>query len=813
MITPFFRLAWRNIVKQRTFSMINIIGLAVGLACFLLIALYVGDELSYDRHHEHAERIYRVDADIIFGGSELRLAVSSDPMGATLKQDYPEVEQYARVYNSQGSKQIKKGDDFFTENAVCYADSTLFDVFTIPALEGNPRTALNEPNTVVISESAARKYFGRTDVIGQTIETDDQAGNNGYKVTAVIRDMPRTSHFRFDFLFSMDNLRNYQFGNFLSHNFHTYILLRPGTSPQAFEKHFVELTNKYILPQASQMMEIKSMDEFKAAGNKLEYHLTPLTDIHLRSDRFPEISTPGNIQYIYIFSAVALFILLLACVNFINLSTANSGNRAKEIGIRKVLGSERGALVRQFLAESLLTAFIASLIAVVLCWLCLSVFNNIAAKELSIRTLLQPLPLAGIAVLALVVGMVAGSYPAFYLSGFQPIGALKGRLRLSSSKSYLRNALVVFQFFIAIVLIIGTAVVYKQLGYIQNKNLGFHKDQVLILEGTQALGNNARPFMEALRKMNGVKSATQAGYLPVSNSARSDNTFSTESTMTSTNSFNMQNWQVDYDYIPTLGMELVEGRNFSREFGSDSSAIIINETAAKLMGGGKVLGKKIYTSDNNLAGLNLEKTIVGVVKNFHFESLRENVGPLSMQLGNARWSMALKVSATDLQPLIKNIERQFRSMAAGKPFSYSFLDQEFDAMYRAEQRAGSLALSFSVIAILIACLGLFGLATYMAQQRVKEIGVRKVLGATVGNIVTMLSTDFVKLVAIASVIAFPVAWYAMDKWLQDFAYRTSIQWWVFVLAAVIGLGIALLTVSYQAIKAALANPVKSLRTE
>lgn len=807
-----FKIAWRNLVKRKTFSLINIVGLAVGLSCFLLIAAFVLDELSYDRFHKNADRIYRVDADIRFGGTDLKLCVSSDPMGATLKKDYPEVEQYTRFYASSGIRQIRKGNEFISEPAICYADSTVFDVFTMPAVDGNTQHALDAPNTVVISETAARKYFGRANVAGQTIEVmEDQV--HPYKITAVIKDLPRNSHFRFDFLFSMDNLRNYQFGNYLSHNFHTYILLKPGTNPASFKRHFDQVLEKYIFPQATQLMQLKSMNEFEKAGNKLVYSLMPLKDIHLRSNRFPELSPPGNIQYVYIFSVSAIFILLLACVNFINLSTANSGSRSREIGIRKVLGSEKSALVRQFLSESVLTAFLSAAAAMLLVWAMLGFFNDLSGKSIAMSDFLRPSSLAMVLGLSLVVGLMAGFYPALIISSFQPIAALKGKLRLTSSKSYLRNGLVVFQFFIATVLIIGTIVVYKQIAFIRTAKLGYSKEQVLLLDDTWVLRSNTDAFMNRLRQLKGVKLVSKAGYMPVNNSGRNDNTFSMESTMNPSNSFNMQNWRVDYDYIPLMEMQLVQGRNFSREYGADSSSIIINETCAKMMGGGNVIGRKLYTTNDNTKGINVVQTVIGVVKDFHYNSMHEPIGPLSMQLGYADWTIALKVSTDNIISLIGSIEKEFKSMAAGKPFSYRFLDDSFNEMYRAEQRVGNLALAFSIIAIAIACLGLFGLATYMAQQRVKEIGVRKVMGATVPNIITMLSADFVKLVALASVIAFPVAWYAMHRWLQDFAYRTSIAWWIFPMAMFIGILIALLSVSFKALAAANANPVKSLRTE
>jgi putative ABC transport system permease protein len=810
MLKNYLKIAWRNLWKNKTFSVINIAGLAVGLACFILIALYVTDEISYDRYNTKADRIYRINSDIRFGGTDLKLAVCSDPMGATLKKDYPQVEQYTRIYASSGSKLIKKGDVFINEDRVAHADSTFFDVFTLPAVSGNTQTALNEPNTVVITESSARKYFNTVDAVGKTLETNDN-NSTVYKVTAVIKDVPRNSHFNFDFIFSMDNV-DYGFGNYLSHNFQSYIVLQPGTDYKAFEKNFPRVIDRYILPQAKQFMQINSMEEFAKTGNKLEYSLMPVTDIHLRSDRFPELGINGSIQYVYIFSAVAIFILLLACVNFMNLSTARSSNRAKEVGIRKVLGTEKKSLISQFLTESTLMVFIGLLLAVVLVWMFVGYFNNISGKSLSIATLFQPGYLLFLLLLPVVVGAMAGVYPAFFLSSFKPIAVLKGKMNKGFSRNYFRSSLVVFQFFTSIVLIIGTIVVFRQLSYIQNKKIGFNKDQVLIINGTGALGTNRDAFKNEVAKMSGVKASSFAGYLPVSSSSRSDNTFSTEAVMNEKNGFNMQVWNIDYDYITVMGMEMLKGRNFSPDFGGDSSGLIINEATAKVIGYDDPIGKKLYSSDGN-AGNNIVYTIVGVVKNFNYESLRQNIGPLCFRLGNNKWATAFKVSTTDVRSLINNIENKWKAMAPGMPFSYQFLDEAFDNMYRAEQRVGKVALSFAVLAIFIACLGLFGLATYMAEQRTKEIGVRKVLGASVSNIVSMLSRDFAKLVLIAAVAAFPVAWWAMNKWLQDFAYRINIGWWIFIAAGVITLLIALLTVIFQAIKAAVANPVKSLRTE
>jgi len=806
MIKNYFTIAWRNLIKNKAFSFINITGLATGLACFILIALYVMDELSYDKFNKNAANIYRINSDIKIGATALHMAVTPDPLGAALRNDYPQVEQYTRIYASSGSKLVKKGNQFIDEQKVANVDSTFFDVFTFPAIAGNTATALNEPNTVVISASAAKKYFGTTAALDKTIEADKIP----YKVTAVIEDMPQHAHFNFDFLFSMDNV-DYKMGNYLSNNFHTYIVLQKGTDYKKFEQNFDQVIDKYILPQAKQFMQIKSMEEFKKAGNSLEFSLMPLQDIHLHSDRTPELSTNGNIQYVYIFSAVALFILLIACINFMNLSSARSANRAKEVGIRKVLGTKRKTLIRQFLAESIFTVTISMVIALFIAWLVLPFFNDIAAKSISINNIFSIQLLPFLVLLPLVVGVIAGSYPAFFLSGFKPIAVLKGKINTGFKKSNLRSSLVMFQFATSIILIVGTLVVYQQLNYIQTKKLGFNKDQVLVINGTGALKNNAGAFKNDVLAMQGVSSGTLSAFLPVSNSSRNDNTFSKDAVMDQKNSFNMQTWRVDEDYMKTMGMEIIKGRNFSKDFGSDSAATIINETTAKILGYDNPVGQKIYAPDGK-GGTDVYN-IIGVVKNFNFESLRQNIGALSFFLGKSNYLASFKVNTADIRGLVKNIEGKWKVLAPGMPFSYRFLDDSFEDMYRAEMRIGKIALAFAILAILIACLGLFGLSTYMAEQRTKEIGIRKVLGATVADVTGMLSRDFLKLVLIAAVVAFPLSWWAMHSWLQDFAFRIDISWWIFAAAGVAALLIALITVSFQAIKAALANPVKSLRTE
>ncbi len=767
MIRNYFKIAWRNLWKHKTYSLLNIIGLAIGLSCFLLIALYVINELSYDRYNLKAANIYRINSDIQIGGGAMKLASTSDVMGQLLKKDYPEVENYSRIYTYSGKKLIKKGNSFIDENQA-YVDSTFFDLFTLPAIKGNPRKALTEPNTVVITRSAALKYFGTVDVVGRNIETNDTT--RFYQVKAVIEDVPKNSHFNFDFFFPMLNL-DYDWGQPTNHNFFTYLLLEPGTDPKAFEKHFLKYIDDYVLPEAKKFMSIKNMKEFEEAGNSIRYSLFPLTEIHLYSDRQAEILPGGDIKYVYIFSIVAIFILVIACINFMNLTTARSAKRAKEVGIRKVLGSERKYLIAQFLVESVLIVTFSMFLALFITLLILPAFNSLSGKFLYFSELLTAPFLPFLILMPLAVGILAGSYPAFFLSSFRPIQVLKGKFTRGGKTWGLRSTLVVFQFVTSIVLIIGTIVVYRQLNYIQKVNLGFDKNEVLVIDGTYVLGNNINTFKNEVLQLAGVKSGTVSGFLPVSNSSRSDQTFSKDAVMNSTNSIDMQQWRVDTDYIETMGMKIIDGRNFSKKFPSDSSTVILNETAVKMLGYKKPVGQQIHTIGSGSKSVTY--SIIGVVKNFNFESLKQEIAPLCLVLSKNTGITSFKINAGSAQTLIPQIENKWKAFSPEMPFSYRFLDNAFEQMYRSEQRVGKLAVLFSVLAIFIACLGLFGLATFIAEQRTKEIGIRKVLGASVKGMVSLLSIDFLKLVLIAYVIAVPLALWSMHTWLQDFAYRVN----------------------------------------
>ncbi|CAN5647328.1 ABC transporter permease [soil metagenome] len=808
MLTNYLKIAWRTLRKQQGFTFINIFGLAVGLACCMLIMLYVLDELSYDRYNAKADRIYRIQADIKFGGNDMHFAVSPDPIGPTLKKDYPQVEQFVRLHQ-RGTWSVKQVGEptNLREDNITFADSTLFDVFTLPLVSGDPRRALAEPNTVVISESAAKRHFGSQNPMGKPMLFDN---NKTFKVSGVMRDMPHNSHFRSDFFLSMLN-NDYPWGQWLSNNHHTYILLKPGTDPAVFSKNFDAVIEKYVGPQALQLVGT-SMEQFRKAGNQIAFWMIPLTDIHLHSKQQVELAPNGDIQYVYIFSAVALFILLIACINFMNLATARSANRAKEVGVRKVMGSERKQLIGQFMTESILTTVLAMLLAVCLVAVALPGFNTISGKTMSIAQLVSPYYLPLLVALPILVGLLAGSYPAFFLSSFQPITVLKGKINVSFKSVGLRSGLVVFQFMMSVVLIVGTIIVYRQITYIQTKNVGFNRDQVMTVNGVYAMGKQAETFKQEVLRLPGVVSGSVSGYLPTP-SNRGDTSFFPEEQTDLNKGISMQYWGVDYDYVKTLGMQVVQGRDFSREFGSDSSGILVNEAAVKILGFKNPLGKRIWRPDDPQLKTKKLYTIIGVIKNFHFESLRRNIGALSLVLDANSGAASFRISRANVPVLMKQIEAKWKQIAPGQPFSYQFMDDSFDEMYRAEQRIGTIAMTFAALAILIACLGLFGLAAFMAEQRTKEIGVRKVLGASVGSIIGLLSKDFLKLVLIAILIASPLAWYAMDQWLKDFAYKIDIEWWMFALAGLLAVGIALLTVSFQSIKAALMNPVKSLRSE
>ena len=809
MIRNYIKTAYRSLLKNKGFTVLNVLGLSLGLASCLLIIFYVVDELSYDRYNTKADRIYRVNEDLKLGENNVLYAVCMPPLAQALKSDFPYVENTVRIKNA-GSRHVKKGAESILENNMAFADPSLFDVFTLPMISGSPASALVEPNSVVITESTAKKYFNSTNVVGRTLTFDN---NNAYMVTGVIKDIPRTSHFNFDFFISMSTFPDSRSDQWLRSDYNTYVLFKDAADHKKLEAALPAFLNKYSGQQMQSQLKM-STAAFEKSGSYFRLNLTALTDIHLKSNRTGELGPNSTIQYVYIFSAIALFILLIACVNFMNLSTARSANRAREVGVRKVLGSPRKYLVFQFLTESILITLVATIIAFVAATALLPAFNQLSGKSMVINGQMLTWLIPALLGIIVVVGSLAGAYPALFLSAFQPINVLKGKLSAGFKGGGLRSFLVVMQFSISIFLIVGTLVIHNQLNYIQSKDLGYNRNQVLIVQNAFELGNQAQTFKQEVKQIPGVEDATLTGYLPTANQ-KNTSIFFKDASFDQKKALFPQTWEVDEDYIKTLDMKMAAGRSFSSEMQTDSSAIIINEAAAKFLGLGDPLNKPLYRSNGGEQVVSNSKQyhIIGVVKDFNFASLRDVVSPMVLVLAHNTGALSVRMSGNNIPALLSQIRNKWSGLSPGVQMNFSFMDQDFDANYRTEQRTGSVSIVFTSLALIIACLGLFGLAAYAAEQRNKEIGIRKVLGASVSAITTMLSFDFIKLVLIAILIALPAGWYLMNKWLQDFAYRVNIQWWVLALAGFTAILIAFITICFQTIKAALSNPVDSLRSE
>jgi putative ABC transport system permease protein len=810
MFKNYLKIAWRSLKKQPFFTFLNTFGLAVGMAGGLLISLYIYDELSFDRMFTDADRIYRINADIKFGGAAQKSAEVSAPMAAALLQDFSQVEMVTRI-RDRGSALIRMIDSEANskELHVAFADSTFLKMFGIDLLFGDPKTALNEPNTLIITTTAAEKHFGAMNAVGQRLLLNN---TDTYTVTGVIDDLPKNSFLREHSIFmSMAGYEDARLGDWGSHNYFTFIKLIPSARIHDLQIPLQAMMGKYVIPWVQAFFPGITEQAFEASGNYLRYSTIPLTDIHLYSNRDTELSTNSSIENVYILSFVGIFLLMLACVNFMNLSTAHSLKRAKEVGVRKTLGSSRSDLVRQFLMESGLISFISLLLSIGIALIVLPYFNILSGKSISIP-FSNPFFWFYLLGATFLLGLLSGSYPAFFMSRFAAVKVLRGLGSGTAEGGNIRNGLVVFQFSISVFLIISTLVVFQQLRFIQSKDLGFVKDQVLIIEDVYAAGNQLGAFKEEIEKLGSVKGVSLSGYLPTP-SWRSNSSFFQEGASEQENALNMQIWNIDHDYISTFDITLASGRDFDEQFATDSTAIILNESAVAILGmdNESVLGIRLSR------GLGEENpvyyTVIGVVKNFHFESLRENIGALSLTLGNAPGYMAVKLKAGDFSNAIAQIEAVWAKVAPGQLFNYSFMEDSFNRTYEAEQRLGRIFMTFTILSILIACLGLFGLAAFNAEKRTKEIGIRKVMGASIGQISYKLSIDFLKLVGIAILISLPLGWYAMNKWLEDFSYRIEIGWWVLILAALMAVAISILTVSFQSIKAAIANPVKSLRTE
>ncbi len=803
MIKNYLKVAFRNLMKNKVLSFINIFGLASGIACALLIILFIKDELSFDRFNKDPERIYRVVKDFVNeDGSLLPDATTPPALATAMQKDIPEIESTVRIFSNWGGKYlIKHGDKKFYEEGVYRADSSIFTVFNFPFIKGDASNAFKQLKSVVFTETAAKKYFGNEDPIGKSVDIDPMGPHT---VTAVIKDIPGNSHFKFDFLISTRTIGGGNIDeNWGFYNFYTYIKLKPNTGIASVEPKIKSLFKKY------------------QPDNKNIFYTQALTDIHLRSNLKWELRPNSDKIYIYVFGTIALFVIIIASINYVNLVTAKSSLRAKEVGVRKVVGAARQSLIGQFLTESVVTVFIASLLAIGLAAIILPAFNHFTQKELSIFSTNMQLVWIMIAGFTLLIGFIAGLYPAFYLSGFRPAFVLKGLNTSGNSTITLRKVLVVLQFVISVVLIVGSLVINRQLNFMQSAKLGFNKEQVIVINNLQR-SPNSEAFKNDLIKIPGVKKVTGAdGMIGGQNWTNNFRLRGSE------NGQLVNFLSVGNDFLDVLGIDLKEGRGFSGQYPADTlnngipagplnqviGSVIINEKAVKDMGvPSPSVGQQLVLSTD--ADTTYYVNIVGVVKDFHFTSLRNEIKPFAFVKSNNRVnSLAIKIDANDTRTTLAQMQNKWQSLFADRPFDYYFLDESIDKLYHSEKNFKDLFFYFTIIALIIACLGLFGLAAFTAEQRTKEIGIRKVLGATVSNIVAMLSKDFLKLVCLAAIIAFPIAWFIMNKWLQDFTYRINLNWLVFAVGGIVAIVIALLTVSFQAIKAALANPVKSLRTE
>ncbi len=814
MIRNYFKVALRSLVRQKVYSFINILGLSVGLAACLLIVLFVTDEFSYDRFHEKGDCIYKVVLERIYPNHSTYYATIPHSYAEVMPVDFPEVEQAVRMVGPFEDQIIRykdgRGNETkFEEDFMMAADSNFFQVFSIKLLKGDANKALSGINDIVVTEATAKRYFGEDDPIGKVLEIFGQ----NFKVTGVCENVPGNSHFKFEFLgkWSEEFFGNKDEKNFTSFSAHTYVLVKPNASAAALEAKFPKMVDTYAAAQIERDLG-KSWADYRKEGNGYRYFLQPLTSIHLDPTHLEAKTSPGgNRNYVYFLIGIALLIVAIACINFMNLATARSSERAREVGVRKTMGSERTQLVTQFLTESILLSLSATVLAVLLVIIALPYFNDLAAKQLHL-TFSLPI-VSGLLLLGVIAGLLAGSYPAFFLSAFNPVMVMKGTFTSNSKGTWLRNGLVIFQFWISIVLIVGTLVISDQMEFMQKQSLGYDKEQMLVIENAGNLQNKLQTFVDELKALPEV---IKAGSSAAKIGSEGGNFFGAQfQPEGSSEILTTKTLIIDDEFMETVGFELVDGRAYSKDT-NDSLSIMINESCVRTLDIKDPIGKRLIqmqrTPNGNVA---INYTIIGVIKDFNFQSLRDHITPLTIQSNESFRRGAnfvyVKIKTGKLTDAVAKAEQQWRTFVPDVPFKYQFLDESIKANYESEQRAGTLFGLFSALAIVIACVGLFGLAAYTASLRTKEIGVRKVLGASVGTVVFLLSKDFTKLILIAFVFAVPLGWYVMSQWLESFAYRTSLSIWTFILAGVIALVISLLTVSYQSIKAATRNPVKSLR--
>ena len=806
MIKNNLKITLRSIKKDKLFTIVKIGGFAMGIAACLLIALFIRNELSYDQHYVQKNRIFRVVMQGYLNGEVMKSTHFQLPFADALQEDFPEITKAGKVNTIEifgagrrGMRLSGKSQNTYEEGFVL-ADQEAFEILEVPLEYGNRNEALTNPKSIVLSKSKAQKYFPNGNAVGQTIILDNNA-SEPYTVTGVMKEMPKNSHLTFDFLLPIEDTNM----NWTNQNYFTYVLVDANTNIVNLEEKLKSIVHKYIIP--AQLKRGRGQD-FIDILKTIEYKLQPVTDIHLKSDiKMSDGLNHGDIRFIWLFAAIAAFVLLLAIINFINLSTAKSANRAKEVGLRKTVGAFKHNLVSQFLTESVIFSIISFVIGVVLAWVLLPTFNDIASKSIV-------MPWSGwwfipvLFVSALFIGVIAGLYPAFYLSAFKPASVLKGSLSLGGKSGKLRSALVIFQFTTSVILIIGTLIIYRQMDYILKKELGYEKEQVVILEGTDILGNHTEAFKEQLLQLPQVKLASSSNYLPIEGSNRNGNTFRKVGEGNEGRGVPGQIWRVDYDYIKTLGLQLKEGRDFSKDFAVDAdNSIIINSKMAQELGLTDPLGKEIDNGSPKIWN------IIGVVEDFHFKSFKEDISSLCLVIGNDIGAISLKLEKGNINEALVAITKVWDKNVPNQAISYSFMDQKFAQMHEDVQRMGKIFNSFALFALFVACLGLFALSAFMVEQRKKEISIRQVLGAPFKSIYQLLTLDFMKLILISIVIAIPVGWYLMGRWLEDFAYRINMGWELFAFAGIMALLIALLTISYQSIGAALAKPAKSLRSQ
>jgi putative ABC transport system permease protein len=801
MLRNYFKVALRNITRYKFYSAINILGMSLGLTTCLIIILYIADELSYDKFHRNAKRIYQVGLHAKIGPQDITVSNTPPPMGPALLAELPEVESFTRIAPYYGDPAIKYEDKAFAETKVFYVDSNFFQFFDYKLLEGDPKTLLTEPNTMVMSEKVAAKYFGNETAIGKLVTFDNN--RQTYKITGVAANPPTNSHFDFHVLLSPETGTRLKNKDWINNNLFTYFLLHENAELARVHDKFQELVVKYVGPEVERFLGT-NLQQMQEAGGAYGFYTTPLTDIHLRSASIEDLKPKGNIQYVYFFAGVGLFILVIACINFMNLSTARAAGRAKEVGLRKTLGSLREQMIGQFLSESMIYSFIAVAISLMACYYLLPSFNLLSGKELGMTIFLQPWFIGAIMGLIVFVGLVAGSYPAFYLTSFSAVEVLKGKVRAGMKSKGVRSVLVVLQFSISIFLIIFTAVVFEQITYMQDQNLGLDKENILVLKNTFRLNANKQAFRNALSQEQGVVELSYSN-----NNFPGVNNTTVFKEAASEQDHVLGVYSADQNHLEVMKFELLDGRFFSKEFVTDTAAVVLNEAAAKEFSFANAVGEELLYPDG---GKIRRLKIVGIVKNFNFESFKDQVRPLAILLEENANTLFIRYEGSPA-PLVEKVESLWKQHASNEPFEYAFLDQSFDELFRTEQRMGTIFAIFSGLTIFVACLGLFALAAFTAEQRTKEIGIRKVMGASVRNLAFLLSREFTLLVLIAFIPAAAAGWYISNQWLDGFAYRINVSPLVIVLSGIVAIVVAWVTVSFQSIKAATSNPVDSLRYE